>query len=208
MANRVVSGQSMPVDEKFSADNGEVYFVFQGDGNLVLYTSEPKPIWASQTWGTGADRCVMQPDGNLVIYVGDHPRWASNTWGHAGAALVVQDDHNVVIYDNGTPIWDTNTPVGGGNPDVRVAAQPWGLVITLTHTGAQAVAAGGGALASIGAQITAAMTLTGIGAIAAGVVTAALAAVSAAIGGVDHGKGVYLTMLWLTPGIFIPTTVN
>ena len=94
----------------------------QRDGNLVLYviddTNLPhqipayppgfttgnyhKAIWATNTSGTDADRCVMQADGNLVVYdVANKARWASNTQGNAGAFLRCQDDGNLVIYATG-----------------------------------------------------------------------------------------------------------
>lgn len=55
----------------------------QGDGNLVLYAPDGRPIWSS------------------------------NTWGHPGAILAVQDDENVVIYEGSNAIWHTNTWIGG-----------------------------------------------------------------------------------------------
>jgi hypothetical protein len=53
--------------------------VFQADGNLVVYTSANRPVWAS------------------------------NTYGHNGSVLKIQEDGNVVIYDNGRAIWASNT---------------------------------------------------------------------------------------------------
>lgn len=55
----------------------------QGDGNLVIYNAQGKPLWAS------------------------------NTSGHPGATLSVQDDENVVIYQGSTALWATNTWIGG-----------------------------------------------------------------------------------------------
>ena len=40
--------------------------IFQGDGNLVLYNLEGKPVWASNTTGTEVDKFVIQNDGNFV----------------------------------------------------------------------------------------------------------------------------------------------
>jgi hypothetical protein len=51
----------------------------QGDGNLVVYAANGRPLWDSQTWG------------------------------HEGAALAVQDDGNVVIYDGNDAVWNTET---------------------------------------------------------------------------------------------------
>lgn len=63
-----------------SAWQSQEYVVFQSDGNLVTYGGG-RAIWASNTWGSGADRFVVQSDGNLVIYRGATPVWASNTSG-------------------------------------------------------------------------------------------------------------------------------
>jgi hypothetical protein len=82
-------------------------FVYQGNGNLVLYHGGA-PLWASGTEGRPVGVCIMQGDGNLVIYVrGGEPIWASGTEGHPGSRLIVQDDGNVVIYrPDGTPVGD------------------------------------------------------------------------------------------------------
>jgi pseudomonalisin len=59
--------------------------VMQEDGNLVLYKYDGKPVWASQTHGSGSTNWLsVQDDGNLVIYrrsrTGNaRPVWASNT---------------------------------------------------------------------------------------------------------------------------------
>lgn len=104
----------LPGQSVHSASN-RYRFVFQTDGNLVLYMSVPgsalNPIWASNTSGRVADVCIMQGDGNLVIYDPDaHPVWASGSSGRNGAHLVAQDDGNVVIYTPaGAPVWSTDT---------------------------------------------------------------------------------------------------
>ena len=58
----------------------------QGDGNLVVYSEDLKPMWAS---GTSGDRdknsLVLQGDGNLVIYDNKSslirvPKWSSGTF--------------------------------------------------------------------------------------------------------------------------------
>ncbi len=84
-------------------------FIFQGDGNLVLYNPSKKPIWASNTHGKGATTFAVQVDANIVIYAGSKALWASNTHGHQGASLAIQNDGNVVIYEGTQPIWATNT---------------------------------------------------------------------------------------------------
>ncbi len=105
-------GQILLPGEAIHSANGRYTFVYQGDGNLVLYDGG-HPLWASNTDGKPAGVCVMQGDGNLVLYKrGGVPLWASGTNGSPGAHLIIQDDRNVVIYQpNGHPIWATNTNI-------------------------------------------------------------------------------------------------
>lgn len=105
-------GQVLNPGTTLTSANGRYRFIYQGDGNLVLYDGGAAP-WASGTNGRGTGVCIMQGDGNLVIYVrGGRPIWASGTNGHPGSHLIVQNDRNVVIYQpNGSPIWASNTNV-------------------------------------------------------------------------------------------------
>lgn len=95
-----------------SSENGSYIFVYQNDGNLVLYQTESQtPLWSSNTVGSQAGVMIMQADGNLVIYDPNSiPIWASNTCCESDNWLLVQNDGNVVIYrpDN-SPIWSTGT---------------------------------------------------------------------------------------------------
>jgi hypothetical protein len=98
--------------QAISSNDGRFRFVYQTDGNLVLYrNSNGAALWASNTWNTAPGACLMQHDGNLVIYnASGVPIWASHTWGYLGHRLVVQNDGNVVIYNGaGSPVWATNT---------------------------------------------------------------------------------------------------
>jgi Ricin-type beta-trefoil lectin domain len=105
-------GEVLNPGESISSASGEYTFMFQHDGNLVLYRNKDgRPLWASGTYGKPSAVCIMQDDGNLVIYdLGERPIWSSDTWRDPGSRLLVQDDGNVVIYrpDN-TPVWATNT---------------------------------------------------------------------------------------------------
>ncbi|MEO7272375.1 MAG: hypothetical protein ABIX28_17560 [Vicinamibacterales bacterium] len=103
--------QSIYAGGSIQSGNGRFSLVYQGDGNLVLYRSDGRPLWASQTSGRSAGRTVMQMDGNLVVYdAGGTPIWASGTSGYGGASLLVQDDGNVVIYAaSGAPLWASGT---------------------------------------------------------------------------------------------------
>jgi hypothetical protein len=105
-------GEVLFPNERVDSADARYHFVYQGDGNLVLYDEAWQPLWASHTENSVPGALVMQGDGNLVIYDGNGVAiWASRTsFRHPGAFLVVQTDGNVVIYDvDGTPLWATDT---------------------------------------------------------------------------------------------------
>jgi hypothetical protein len=104
-------GDTLSPGEQVSSSDGRFHFVYQGDGNLVLYQDGVGALWASNTGGTSPGVTAMQGDGNLVVYDGaSQAVWFSATHGHAGAYLVVQNDGNVVIYDTGgAALWSTGT---------------------------------------------------------------------------------------------------
>ena len=86
-------------------------FIFQYDGNLVLYNSSGEAIWASGTNNKNAHGFSVQADGNVCIYTKDGTCiWDTGTSPGKGNYLSIQTDGNVVIYtrDN-QPIWATNT---------------------------------------------------------------------------------------------------
>jgi hypothetical protein len=74
----IINGQEIPsisnltVNHKYYTPLKKYFVTFQGDGNLVVYSSGTmeKPVWASNTSGNPGARCEMQGDGNLVIYNG------------------------------------------------------------------------------------------------------------------------------------------
>jgi surface antigen len=81
--NLVLYGPSGATWASNTVGSGGTSVNMQSDGNLVIYTSAAKPVWASNTAGTGSgNHLVMQDDGNLVIYTSaGKPVWASNTAG-------------------------------------------------------------------------------------------------------------------------------
>jgi len=114
-------GEILKFNQYIASPNGQFAFLFQDDGNLVLYEDRgltrlfgdplsTRAMWASGTFGKPSNVCMMQYDGNLVLYSGLLPIWNSGTFEYPGSRLVVQDDGNVVIYkrDN-TPVWATGT---------------------------------------------------------------------------------------------------
>lgn len=103
-------GEVLAAGASISSADGRYTFVYQTDGNLVLY-GPAGALWASNTDGKPVGSVIMQGDGNLVIYgPGGLYVWDTATDANPGSRLIVQDDGNVVIYrpDN-TPAWDTGT---------------------------------------------------------------------------------------------------
>jgi hypothetical protein len=111
MTDRLNPGESLQVAESLSSPNGQFSLRLQEDGNLVLYSQDGQPMWATGTDGQEVSTATMQADGNLVLYSpGGDAVWASNTFGADGAYLVLQDDGNLVIYGaDGSPLWASNT---------------------------------------------------------------------------------------------------
>jgi hypothetical protein len=118
------SGQSLQPGQSLRSDNQWFTLIMQSDGNVVLYNSESKPLWWTNTVGTAAREFIMQTDGNLVLYGGGgntrephHAYWASKTQGNPGAFLNVQNDGNLVVYRAGSAtetagnaLWDAGVP--------------------------------------------------------------------------------------------------
>ena len=105
-------GDVMRGGDRVVSQNGRYVFVYQGDGNLVLY-GDGSPLWHSATHGTVPGYVMLQHDGNFVLYdASQRPLWQTGgaTIGHTDAWLLVQNDGNVVIYTGGgVPLWQTGT---------------------------------------------------------------------------------------------------
>jgi hypothetical protein len=104
---------------------------FQTDGNLVIYNSANRALWATGTDNSGANKFSIQADGNVVLYKDSTPLWASNTAGNAGVRLSMQGDGNLVVYrPNGQHIFNTSTD--GGQSRTLSASNEWWNSITST----------------------------------------------------------------------------
>lgn len=118
-------GTEMEQGREYAA--GDKTFVFQGDGNLVIYDANKTPLWHSQTYNQGGDKAVMQGDGNFVIYntKENRPLWHSATYGNPGACAMVTDNGCFSIVDP-KPIWARFgfTPtIVSGKPSARPGYQ-------------------------------------------------------------------------------------
>jgi hypothetical protein len=88
--------------------DGRFRFIYQTDGNLVLY-GPSGAIWATMTFDSPGS-VEMQTDGNLVMYNSSGSAvWHTYTYGASGAYFRMQNDGNGVIYAGSTPIWATDT---------------------------------------------------------------------------------------------------
>ena len=131
-------GQSLKPGESLKSDNQQFTLIMQTDGNVVLYNSQSRPLWWTNTGGgmINPREFVMQTDGNLVLYDtsggSGAARWNSHTEGHPMAFLNVQDDGNLVVYKAGADreiaanaLWaaGSNGPSGSG------PGQPWQEVL-------------------------------------------------------------------------------
>lgn len=108
--DRLNSGQRISGGEGLTSPNGRYKVTMETDGNLVMYDVD-KPVWGSNTAGSGANITEMRDDGDLVIYhEGDKPAWSSRTRGHEGAVLTLQDDRDLVVYAaDGKKLWSSRT---------------------------------------------------------------------------------------------------
>jgi hypothetical protein len=93
----LASGEELRPNQSRQAFGGSFTFVYQGDGNLVLYRAG-RALWSSGTAGRSAYLAAMQGDGNLVVYArpGD-PVFNTQTNGNAGARLFLEATGRLVI---------------------------------------------------------------------------------------------------------------
>lgn len=109
--NTLESGEILyNVDERIISTNGVFEFVFQVDGNIVVYRrSDRAVIWSPNVHNQGNYVLRMQPDGNLVTYRPNwFPTWASNTFTSPLSKLVLRDDGKLnIIGPTNNLVWST-----------------------------------------------------------------------------------------------------
>jgi hypothetical protein len=105
------------VDQHYYSENGQYYFAFQNDGNLVIYRAQNNAVlWSSGTNNRNVIKAEFQRDGNLVLTDNSgRPVWDAfrNQYFKTGDvvestatrrargsrnALIMQNDGNLVIY--------------------------------------------------------------------------------------------------------------
>jgi hypothetical protein len=102
---KLVAGQSATI--------GDLVFIMQSDGNLVIY-QDGVAKWATGTnkWPSTCTTCYVsfQADGNLVLYSysgnGEYtPYWSTGTNGHPGAQLHLSDSAPYLSIVQGVKIY-------------------------------------------------------------------------------------------------------
>ncbi|HRH46267.1 MAG TPA: hypothetical protein PKY82_31775 [Pyrinomonadaceae bacterium] len=93
----LTSGKTFPKDTKITDPKSSSYFTYQFDGNIVIYNTSSKAVWASGSWEIWGDRIKfgnelrMQADGNLVAYNNENQvKWFSGTDKNPGAYLQIE----------------------------------------------------------------------------------------------------------------------
>jgi uncharacterized membrane protein YgcG len=108
-------GVELRPNESRSAFRGRFTFVYQSDGNLVLYRAG-SAIWSSGTPGRPAYLTSMQGDGNLVVYArAGEPVFSTRTSGNPGARLFIEATGQLVIRAVDGRVL-LSGPVPGGTP--------------------------------------------------------------------------------------------
>ncbi|MEO6583029.1 MAG: hypothetical protein ABIO05_01825 [Ferruginibacter sp.] len=107
-------GREFVKDQRNYSNDKRYCFVFQADGNLVIYRmyseNSYKAIWQTRTNGIAMKKCVFQKEGNLVMYgYNNKAIWDSFTDQNN------KDKANESILEKVFGKGDTFTPVDAGS---------------------------------------------------------------------------------------------
>jgi len=116
-------GRRLLPAECLVSSNNKYSFCFEGDGNIVLYAEDRKPLWQSNSGGlpvqTVGKLFLDNEDGQLVAQntKGTNDFWLSISnedaiqSGDPFTAIMKDDGNFVITRGDGKPIWSTNTTV-------------------------------------------------------------------------------------------------
>ena len=109
-ADRLVSGDGLPILGVLTSPSGVYKMSMQGDGHLFVYVASTLAgVWAGGPGSYNSAYVTMQSDGNLVMFdLTGTNIWNSGTSGNPGATAILQDNGKFVIKNAaGTIIWTT-----------------------------------------------------------------------------------------------------
>jgi hypothetical protein len=116
--DRIVGGQTLPLNGTLTSLNGLYTIALQSDGNLVITRKDlGRPIWSSETDNDGATALTLGNDGILRLMAPEgRVVWQSQGGGSlASYYFQMQDDGNAVVYRQDgrgfTFIWATQTTI-------------------------------------------------------------------------------------------------
>jgi len=102
------NGSQMVRGDAIWSTDGRFKFIYQTDGNVVLYGPNGA-IWSNGKTNVASTRLVMQSDGNLVLYNNSTVVWATGTNGGNTSRLFIQNDGNALILTDSSATWATST---------------------------------------------------------------------------------------------------
>jgi len=103
------NGTTFARGQSITSTDGRFGFVYQTDGNVVLYGPGGSVLWNLAKAGVASDRFVMQTDGNLVLYNGATPIWWTGTSGGGSSYLKIQNNGDLQIISATGVVWQTMT---------------------------------------------------------------------------------------------------
>lgn len=116
--DRILGGQTLPLNGTLTSHNGLYTLGLQSDGNLVITRRDSRtPVWSSDTDNDGGNALTLGNDGILRLMAGDgRVVWQSQGGGVlASYYFQMQDDGNAVVYRQDAHgfsfIWATQTTI-------------------------------------------------------------------------------------------------
>jgi hypothetical protein len=87
-----------------------IALTMRSSGDLVLRDKSGKVVWSTGTHGSGLYTEFQEDGNLVVYASQRRAVWAAGPVGHEGSTLVLQGDANLVIIDrNGSPLWGAGT---------------------------------------------------------------------------------------------------